>query len=71
VSRVAPTRGSMMRGNLPSLGMLSGWFVQSKVIEDSDQCRYSGVVVLTELIAQPMSIRFQHDSWEPVRHGST
>jgi hypothetical protein len=56
VSRVVLTKGSMMRGNLPSLGLLSGWSVQSKVIKDSDQCRYSGVAAHTELVTQPMSL---------------
>jgi hypothetical protein len=51
VSRVIPTSRSTMRGNLPGLGLLSGWSVQSKVIEDSDQCRYSGTAELTVLIA--------------------
>jgi hypothetical protein len=41
VSRVILTNRSTMRGNLPGLGMLSGWSVQSKVIGDSDQRRYS------------------------------
>jgi hypothetical protein len=37
VSQVVPTSGSAMRGNLPGLGMLSGWSVRSKVIRDLDQ----------------------------------
>jgi hypothetical protein len=56
VSQVVPTSRSTMRGNLPGLGMLSRWSVQSKVIRDLDQHRYSRTTVLMVLIAQPMSL---------------
>jgi hypothetical protein len=56
VSHVVPTNGSMMRGNLPGLGMLSGSSVQLKVIGDSDQRKYSGTAVLTELITRRVSL---------------
>jgi hypothetical protein len=53
-----------MRGNLPSLGMLFGWSVQSKVIGDSDQHRYCRTTALMELISQLVSLSLRHDSWE-------
>jgi hypothetical protein len=63
VTRVVPTSRSTMRGNLLGLKMLSGWSVPSKVIGDSDQCRYSRTIVLMALITQPISLSLCHDSW--------
>jgi hypothetical protein len=63
VSQVVPSRGSTMRGNLPGLGMMSGWPIWSKVIKDSEQRRYSGLAMLTELIAQPMSLNLRPNTW--------
>jgi hypothetical protein len=42
------------------LGMLSVW---SKVIKDSDQCKYSRTVGLTTLIAQLVRLILRRDSW--------
>jgi hypothetical protein len=52
-----------MRVNLPGLGMLSGWSIQSNVIGDSDQCRHSETARLMTLIAQSVSLSTHRDSW--------
>jgi hypothetical protein len=59
--------GSTIRGNLPGLGMISGWSIRSKVLGDSDQHRYSGTTALTTLISWPVSLSLRWDSWGPVR----
>jgi hypothetical protein len=46
VSRVVPTSGSIIRGDLPNFRMLSWSSVQSKVIVDLDQQRYFGQPIL-------------------------
>jgi hypothetical protein len=64
VSWVVSTSGLTMRGNLPSLGMLSGWSVKSKVIGDSDQRRYSRTAALTALIDRLVSLSLRCNSWK-------
>jgi hypothetical protein len=44
-------------------GMLSEWSIWSKVIRDSDQRRYSGTAMLTELTTLPVSLSLWCDSW--------
>jgi hypothetical protein len=52
-----------MRGNLLSLGMLSGGSIRSKVIRDSDQKRYFEAGGLTVLTARLVSLSLHQDSW--------
>jgi hypothetical protein len=59
----SPDQRADDEGNLPGLGLLSRWSVQSKVIIDSDQCRNYRTPVPTELTAWPMSLSLRHDSW--------